>query len=155
MNLSNKCWRRVIRERGNVRRLFKMRRKRGIFAAMHCTSAPDNNGYTSDSIDLGHRGTTLADKVYEQLFGWISNGQYARQSKLPSENELARSFEVSRPVIRDALKRLRDDGVMLVGKGDKFQLWNPRQWQARREVDRTRMAAFVRSLAAGDPRGDA
>jgi hypothetical protein len=23
-----------------------------------------------------------------------------------------------------------DDGVMLVGKGDKFQLWNPKRWQA-------------------------
>ena len=49
-----------------------------------------------------------------------------------------------------------NDGVMLVGKGDKFQLWNPGQWQARRDVDRARMAAFVRSLAPGDPaRGDA
>ncbi|MCW4462894.1 FadR family transcriptional regulator [Sphingomonas sp. BT-65] len=84
---------------------------------MHSTSAPDNNGYTSDSIDLSHRGATLADKVYEQLFGWISNGQYARQSKLPSENELARSFDVSRPVIRDALKRLRDDGVIYSRQG--------------------------------------
>ncbi|WP_395712512.1 division/cell wall cluster transcriptional repressor MraZ [Reyranella sp.] len=48
------------------------------------------------------------------------------------------------------------DGVMLVGKGDKFQLWNPGHWQARRDADRARMAAFVRSLAASDPaRGDA
>ena len=48
------------------------------------------------------------------------------------------------------------DGVMLVGKGDKFQLWNPKQWQARREADRSKMAAFVRGLAMGEPaRGDA
>ena len=84
---------------------------------MHSTSAPDNNGYTTDSVSPGHRGTTLVDKVYEQLFGWISTGQYARQSKLPSENELARSFDVSRPVIRDALKRLRDDGVIYSRQG--------------------------------------
>ena len=84
---------------------------------MHSTSAPDNNGYTTDSINPGHRATTLADKVYEQLFGWISNGQYARQSKLPSENELAKSFDVSRPVVRDALKRLRDDGVIYSRQG--------------------------------------
>src|SRR5262249_3587057 len=32
------------------------------------------------------------------------------------------------------------DGVMLVGKGDKFQLWNPGRWQARREADKARMA---------------
>jgi len=49
-----------------------------------------------------------------------------------------------------------NDGVMLVGKGDKFQLWNPGQWQARRDADRARMAAFVRSLSPGDSaRGDA
>ena len=41
------------------------------------------------------------------------------------------------------------DGVMLVGKGDKFQLWNPARWQARREADRARMAAFVRGLDGG------
>ncbi|MFO1081194.1 MAG: hypothetical protein U1E23_11295 [Reyranellaceae bacterium] len=42
-------------------------------------------------------------------------------------------------------------GVMLVGKGDKFQLWNPERWQARRSVDRERLAAFVRGLGAGEP----
>ena len=42
------------------------------------------------------------------------------------------------------------DGVMLVGKGDKFQLWNPGRWQARRDADKARMAAFVRGLAGGD-----
>jgi MraZ protein len=41
-------------------------------------------------------------------------------------------------------------GVMLVGKGDKFQLWNPARWQARREADRARMADFVRRLGTGD-----
>ena len=35
---------------------------------------------------------------------------------------------------------------MLVGKGDKFQLWNPGRWQARRDSDRDKMAAFVRGL---------
>lgn len=43
-----------------------------------------------------------------------------------------------------------EDGVMLVGRGDKFQLWNPRRWQARRDADREKMAAFVRGLSAGD-----
>jgi MraZ protein len=43
-----------------------------------------------------------------------------------------------------------DDGVMLVGKGDKFQLWNPGRWQARRDTDREKMAAFVRGLSAGE-----
>ncbi|MBN9515817.1 MAG: hypothetical protein J0H97_20610 [Alphaproteobacteria bacterium] len=44
------------------------------------------------------------------------------------------------------------DGVMLVGKVEKFQLWNPARWQARRAAEREKMAAFVRNLSAG---GDA
>ncbi|MGF7148140.1 GntR family transcriptional repressor for pyruvate dehydrogenase complex [Sphingomonas zeicaulis] len=88
---------------------------------MQTSQAPDDNRFTSHVLagngEAGFRGTTLADKVYEQLFGWISSGQFARQSKLPSENELARSFEVSRPIIRDALKRLRDDGVIYSRQG--------------------------------------
>jgi MraZ protein len=38
------------------------------------------------------------------------------------------------------------DGVVLAGKGEKFQLWNPERWQARREADRAKMAAFVRGF---------
>ena len=43
-----------------------------------------------------------------------------------------------------------EDGVMLVGKGDKFQMWNPKRWQGRRDSDRTKMEAFVRGLAGGE-----
>lgn len=63
------------------------------------------------------RGTSLSDLVYERLFQCISSGQYARETKLPSENELARSFDVSRPVVRDALKRLREDGIIYSRQG--------------------------------------
>jgi MraZ protein len=41
------------------------------------------------------------------------------------------------------------DGVMLVGKVDKFQLWNPGRWQARRAAEREKMVAFVRGLDGG------
>lgn len=42
------------------------------------------------------------------------------------------------------------DGVMLVGKVDRFQLWNPGRWQARREAEREKMVAFMRNLGGGD-----
>jgi len=41
------------------------------------------------------------------------------------------------------------DGVMLVGAGDMFQLWNPKLWQARRDADEERMAAFIRGAGRG------
>ena len=43
-----------------------------------------------------------------------------------------------------------DDGVMLVGKGDKFQLWNPKRWQARRDADRDKMARLRARPLGGD-----
>ena len=42
------------------------------------------------------------------------------------------------------------EGVVLAGMGEKFQLWNPARWQARREADRAKMAVFVRGLDGGD-----
>jgi MraZ protein len=42
------------------------------------------------------------------------------------------------------------EGVVLAGIGEKFQLWNPKRWQARREADRAKMAGFVRGLDGGD-----
>ena len=45
------------------------------------------------------------------------------------------------------------DGVVLTGKGEKFQLWNPARWQARKEADRAKMAAFVRGLASENSGG--
>ncbi|WP_336973712.1 FadR/GntR family transcriptional regulator [Sphingobium aromaticiconvertens] len=67
--------------------------------------------------ELGSRGGTLADKVYGQLFEWIASGHYVQESKLPSEHDLARAFEVSRPIVRDALKRLREEGVIYSRQG--------------------------------------
>ena len=40
--------------------------------------------------------------------------------------------------------------MILTGKGEKFQLWNPARWQVRKDADRAKMAAFVRGLDGGD-----
>ena len=91
----------------------------------------------------GSGRATLSDVVYERLFACISSGQYGRESKLPSEMELARSFDVSRPVVRDALKRLRDGGIIysrqgagsfVLGQGDD-RLTDARLFLDRKSVD--------------------
>ena len=43
-----------------------------------------------------------------------------------------------------------EDSVLFAGRGDKFQLWNPKKWEARREADRAKMAAFVRNMGGGE-----
>src|SRR3546814_13811341 len=37
--------------------------------------------------------------------------------RLPSEKELAASFQVSRPIVREALSRLRSDGILVSRHG--------------------------------------
>lgn len=59
----------------------------------------------------------LADAVYHGLLTEIANGTYAENQKLPSENELAARFQVSRPVVRAALERLRRENVIVSRQG--------------------------------------
>lgn len=56
--------------------------------------------------------TTLPDSVYRVLSGRIAGGDYPPNRKLPSETALAQEFGVSRPVLRAALERLREEGLI-------------------------------------------
>lgn len=59
----------------------------------------------------------LADQLYGQLLEKIVAGELKEGDKLPSENEISRTFEVSRPVIREALLRLQVDGLVYSRQG--------------------------------------
>ena len=58
------------------------------------------------------RRATLSDTVYHALFGRISDGHYQVNQKLPPEAVLSQEFGVSRPVLRAALERLREEGLI-------------------------------------------
>src|ERR687895_671455 len=59
----------------------------------------------------------LSSGIYEQLFERIVVGEFPVNARLPSETELARRFGASRPVVREALARLRDDGLIVSRQG--------------------------------------
>lgn len=59
----------------------------------------------------------LSDDVYERLRDLLGSGGFPRDSRLPAEVELARRFTVSRPVLRQALARLRAEGHVISRKG--------------------------------------
>ena len=63
------------------------------------------------------RRTTLSDSVYHSLLGRISNGEYQVNQKLPPEAVLSQEFGVSRPVLRSALERLREEGLIQSRQG--------------------------------------
>lgn len=60
---------------------------------------------------------TLGDAVYESLSELIRSGELSARQKLPAEGELCRLFDVSRPVVRRALSRCREDGLIISRKG--------------------------------------
>jgi len=63
------------------------------------------------------KGERLADQLYGQLLEKIIVGELSEGDKLPSENEISRTFSVSRPVIREALLRLQADGLVYSRQG--------------------------------------
>lgn len=55
---------------------------------------------------------SLPDRIYARVVEAILRGDFVPSGKLPSEGELASSYGVSRPTIREALSRLRSDGII-------------------------------------------
>ncbi len=58
-------------------------------------------------------------RIYRYLHGRITEGEYREGDRLPSENELARQFETSRPTAARALRDLQSAGLVdrRVGSG--------------------------------------
>lgn len=67
----------------------------------------------------GPRRVSAMEAVLTHLRGAIERGDYAIGDKLPSEAELCRTLEVSRPVLREALSALQTMGLTVAktGKG--------------------------------------
>lgn len=71
----------------------------------------------SNLILVPEKKERLGDRLYGQILEQIAAGTLRPGDKLPSENELSRAFNVSRPVIRQALVRLQADGLVATRKG--------------------------------------
>lgn len=67
-------------------------------------------------IPLGRR-KTLSDQLYGKILEQIVAGALREGDKLPSEHTLSAAFGVSRPVVREALRRLQDDGLIEARRG--------------------------------------
>lgn len=63
------------------------------------------------------RPAKLSDRVYGGIVERILKGEYAEGERLPSELRLAEMNGVSRPVVREALSRLREDGLVHSQRG--------------------------------------
>jgi DNA-binding FadR family transcriptional regulator len=79
--------------------------------------APQPPGEAAPGAGLLLRKARLADQVYELLLLQIARGTYGVGTRLPSEPQLCQDFQVSRPVVREALARLRDDNILRSRRG--------------------------------------
>lgn len=80
---------------------------------MTLTRPVDSGGYAPLLV----KRERLADQVYEIVLQNIIDGQYPLASRLPSESVFAASLDVSRPIVREALARLRSDGIVSSRRG--------------------------------------
>ena len=70
---------------------------------------------------------SLPDKVFEQLTAEIVGGGYAPGDALPSERELSEQLEVNRHVVREAVKRLEQVGLVRVSQGGRTSVLDYRR----------------------------
>lgn len=60
---------------------------------------------------------TLSKLVTSKLIGRIIEGTYPSGTRLPTEREIAEEFQVTRNVVREALKRLEALGLVTIRRG--------------------------------------
>lgn len=68
----------------------------------------------------------LYEQVADQLEEWMISGSFAEETKLPSEQALADEFSVSRNVIREALKLLKERGLVDLRNGTGSYITKPK-----------------------------
>jgi DNA-binding FadR family transcriptional regulator len=65
---------------------------------------------------------SLADQVFEQLASEIMTGRYLPSASLPAERSLVDVFGVNRHVVREALKRLEQIGLLKISQGGETKV---------------------------------
>jgi GntR family transcriptional repressor for pyruvate dehydrogenase complex len=60
---------------------------------------------------------TIADQVADQLRHLITSGEYRPGDRIPAERDLAIQLGVGRPAVREALRELKAQGLLISGRG--------------------------------------
>jgi len=73
------------------------------------------------------RSPRLYEQIVEQIIKLIKNGDLVKGDRLPAERELAEQFGVSRTAVREAIKALRERGLIDVQPGRGTFINDPSQ----------------------------
>ncbi|MDG6102221.1 FadR/GntR family transcriptional regulator [Dactylosporangium aurantiacum] len=85
----------------------------------------------------------MSDHVFAQVRDAILSGAYLPDASLPSERELAATFEVNRHAVREALRRLQQLGLVKVSQGGATRVLD---WRLHAGLD----LAMSTAISAGD-----
>lgn len=91
--------------------------------------SPGTDSSTSARPFASVEAQTLATQVSRRLVVSILRGDLEAGSQLPSENELARQFNVSRPVVREAVKEVEMLGLVRRRQGRLTQIAPSDEWR--------------------------
>ena len=94
------------------------------------TSRPPANGSDEARADPRRARPGLPDQVVSELLRAVARGEHPPGSRLPPEADLAASAKVSRLTLREAVKVLRDKGVLRVEQGRGTFVNPPERWSA-------------------------
>jgi GntR family transcriptional regulator len=83
-------------------------------------------------------------QVKDVLRDWIKQGKWEQGAQLPGEHELCSIFDVSRPVIRQALSELTNEGIVTREKGRGTFVASPKIKQGLVQ----RLAGFFEDMTA-------
>ncbi len=93
----------------------------------HQAAGLEPTALPTDTSPQAHR-RVASDEVFDRLIDDILSGELVPGSTLPAERALATSFGVNRAVVREALKRLEELGLVTVRHGNATRVEDP--WES-------------------------
>ncbi|SDE49347.1 DNA-binding transcriptional regulator, FadR family [Paracoccus isoporae] len=91
------------------------------------------------------RKKRLSDEIYAQILLQLSTGQYKVGDRLPTEKEMASTYDVSRPVVREALQHLSNDGLIDARRGSGTFVSRLPPHEMAHHTDDARIAQYMRA----------
>lgn len=88
-----------------------------------------------DETPLLRKQESLAQQVTQSILLLIQTGKYLPGDKLPSENDLAQKYGISRTIIREALASLKNDDILESKQGKGILVKDPQNRKAFRLRD--------------------
>ena len=83
--------------------------------------------YRSGNVDQLEAGPSLADKLTDALRDAVLSNRYPAGSALPTEATVAREFGVGRTTVREAISRLKHEGLISTRRGSGAYVAHPEQ----------------------------